>query len=113
MKKYIIDANLPYRFSQWRHEEYIHVFDINDELTDEEIWGYAKEKKLTVITKDSDFSMKSLISTNPPKVIQFKTGNMKIKEFFNFMDKNWEKIRQKSEQNSIVYVFLNRIESIK
>jgi hypothetical protein len=38
MKKYIIDANLPYYFDLWNSEEFIHVFDINDEMTDEEIW---------------------------------------------------------------------------
>ncbi len=31
MKKFFIDANLPYYFSIWNSEEYIHVIDINDE----------------------------------------------------------------------------------
>jgi len=44
MVKYFIDANLPYYFSLWANEEYIHIRDINDEWTDtQKIWQYAKE----------------------------------------------------------------------
>ena len=32
MAKYLIDANLPYRFSLWQGEDYSHVFDIGDDL---------------------------------------------------------------------------------
>ncbi len=38
--KFIIDANLPYLFSLWKGEDFIHVFDINDEMSDDEIWAY-------------------------------------------------------------------------
>ncbi len=30
MKKYLIDANLPYYFSTWNTEAFIHVKDLND-----------------------------------------------------------------------------------
>jgi predicted nuclease of predicted toxin-antitoxin system len=41
MAKYLIDANLPYRFSSWYGSDYIHVFDLNDRWSDWEIWDYA------------------------------------------------------------------------
>ena len=49
MLKYIVDVNLPYRFSLWHGEEFIHVKDIDDEWTDSQIWEYAKENCLTII----------------------------------------------------------------
>jgi len=60
MPKFLIDANLPYYFSLWNNEDFIHVKDIDDSLTDDAIWNYAKQNNLTIITKDSDFSLKVL-----------------------------------------------------
>jgi hypothetical protein len=37
MAKYLVDVNLPYYFSLWNSDEYIHQKDINDEASDEEI----------------------------------------------------------------------------
>jgi predicted nuclease of predicted toxin-antitoxin system len=50
MKKYLIDVNLPYYFSLWNTDQYIHQKDINDEWTDDKIWDYSKENNLTIIT---------------------------------------------------------------
>ena len=69
MPKYLIDANLPYYFSLWSGNDFIHVFDLNDEWSDSEIWEYAKGQNLTIVTKDVDFSDRMLMSDPPPKVI--------------------------------------------
>lgn len=45
--------------------EYEHLKDINDEMNDEEVWEYAKTNNLTIISKDSDFSNRIIVS-NPP-----------------------------------------------
>jgi predicted nuclease of predicted toxin-antitoxin system len=60
MAKYLIDANLPYYFGLWNNPDYIHVKDINDSWSDEQIWDYAKQNGLIIITKDADFSIKVL-----------------------------------------------------
>lgn len=51
MKRYLIDVNLPRYFALWSGDEYEHVVEINDELKDSEIWRYAKEHGLTIVTK--------------------------------------------------------------
>lgn len=58
MPSFLIDVNLPYYFSIWNTDEFIHQKDINDEWSDEKIWNYAKENNLTIISKDSDFLIK-------------------------------------------------------
>ncbi len=55
MSRYIIDANLPYYFSLWRGDEYQHVIDLDPSMKDSEIWRFAKENNLTIVTKDADF----------------------------------------------------------
>ena len=56
MVKYLIDVNLPYYFSVWKGAEYMHQRDIDATMKDSEIWRYAKENGLTIVTKDTDFS---------------------------------------------------------
>lgn len=56
MAKFLIDANLPYRFSLWQGDNFEHVYDIGDDLPDTAIWQYAKTNNLTILTKDADFS---------------------------------------------------------
>ncbi len=77
MANFLIDVNLPYYFSLWNNPDYIHQIDVNDTWTNNQIWDYAKEKGLTIITKESDFQNRMLISEPPPKVIHIKIGNCK------------------------------------
>ena len=72
MKRFLIDVNLPYYFSLWNNEEFIHQKDIDDEWTDEKIWNYARQNNLTIITKDSDFSHRIILNSPPPKVIHIR-----------------------------------------
>lgn len=113
MKKFLIDVNLPYYFSLWNTEEYIHLKDINDEWKDEIVWKYAKENSLTIISKDSDFSNMILFNEPPPRVIHIKFGNMKMKEFYERINSIWNEVLSLNQEYKLVNVFKDRIEGIK
>lgn len=81
MPKYLIDANLPYHFSLWEGDEYVHVKGIDDQWSDTQIWNYARERDLTIITKDADFSDRNLLVGPPPRVIHIRLGNMRMQAF--------------------------------
>ena len=49
-----------------------------DQSSDEEIWSYAKNKGLTIVTKDSDFNDFSVLRESPPKVIWIRSGNCSV-----------------------------------
>jgi len=112
MKKYLIDVNLPYRFSHWYGEAYIHQRDIDARLQDKDIWEYAKIHELTVVTKDVDFADRIMIAQPPPKVIQFRIGNMKMRIFHQLVSDNLETICKLSDDFKLINVYSDRIEGI-
>ncbi len=46
-----------------------------DRATDETVWTYAREQGFTIVTKDSDFHERSVVSGSPPKVVWIRRGN--------------------------------------
>jgi predicted nuclease of predicted toxin-antitoxin system len=104
MPSFIIDENLPYYFSLWHNKNHINVFDIPNISTDEEIWNYAKRHIMVIVSKDADFSTKILFNNPPPKVIHLKIGNMKIAEFYNFLNKVWPEILIQIKSHKLVNV---------
>lgn len=110
MMKFLVDVNLPKYFSLWNNGEYIFQIDLNPKDSDLIIWNYAKENNLTIITKDSDFSNKILITEPPPKIIHIKVGNIKLKELYNLLNKNWTSILDLNKNYKLVSVYQDRIE---
>ena len=113
MSKYLIDANLPFYFSLWKGENFLHVHDIDDSMTDSAIWEFSTKNDLCIVTKDSDFSNRILLSTPPPKVIHIKTGNLSIKELYSFLNGVWPEIENLVKKHKLVNVFADRIEAIE
>lgn len=42
---------------------------------DDEVWRYAHENGFAIVSKDSDFSERSVLRGSPPKVIWLRIGN--------------------------------------
>ncbi len=112
MATFLIDANLPYLFSIWNNEDFIHVFDVDDSMPDKAIWEYARANNLTIVTKDTDFSNKILFTESPPKVIHLKIGNMRLYQLHDFLTRNWVEINQVSKNHKLTNVYIDRIEGI-
>ncbi|MCH8495504.1 MAG: DUF5615 family PIN-like protein [Balneolales bacterium] len=103
-KRFLVDANLPYHFSVWHDDAYIHQFDLGDSWTDEQIWEYAQQHNLTIVTKDADFSHKIVLSQPPPRVIHIRIGNLKLADLHKFIHTNWAEITRLSSINKLVTV---------
>lgn len=113
MAKYLIDANLPYYFALWNNPDFIHQKDIDDSWNDEQIWAYAKEHNLIIVTKDADFSLKVLYKGAPPKVIHLKFGNIKMNAFHNVISSIWKMLEQNIKEYNLINVYADRIECVK
>lgn len=112
MARFLIDANLPYRFVLWQSEDYQHVFDIGDSLSDQAIWQYAQQHDLTIVSKDADFSDRMVLSVPPPRVVQLRIGNMRLRELFVFLHAIWPKIIELNSNHKLIIVRESQFECI-
>lgn len=110
MSKYLIDANLPNRIGAWQSDEFL-FGRIDDQMSDSEIWRYAKDRDLTIVTKDSDFSHRIIVSNPPPKVVHIRIGNMRLRQLDATISKIWPDIDVLSNTHKLVNAFANHIEA--
>ncbi len=112
MAKYLIDINLPYYFSLWNSEDYIHQSNVENTAEDAEIWRYAKSRNLTILTKDADFSNRILLTQPPPRVIHIRIGNASIREFHNILNSIWNNVLVLSNSHKFATVFRDKVEAL-
>ena len=78
--KLLLDANLSYRMKpilKQHFDECLHVDSIGLSVPakDTEIWEFAKNNDLIIITNDEDFIDFVHVKGFPPKVVVLRTGN--------------------------------------
>ncbi|WP_460674693.1 DUF5615 family PIN-like protein [Larkinella ripae] len=66
------------KFRFFNTPDFEFVSDIQTTLPDAQIWEYALEKNLVILTKDGDFYARALTASRKPKVIRFKLGNQTL-----------------------------------
>jgi predicted nuclease of predicted toxin-antitoxin system len=113
MPRFLIDVNLPYRFSLWAGDDYVHMRDIGETWTDTQIWQYAREQDFIIVSKDTDFSDRVMVSNPPPRVVQIRFGNMRMRDFHTLITSLWPRIVALSETNRLVRVYQDRIEAVE
>ena len=109
MVEFLVDANLPKYFRFWSSNKYLHVSDLGTDLLDSQIWTYARENHLTIISKDADFSSRIINTDPPPKVIHIKIGNMKIGELYSFINDRWEEILEMNALYKLVKAYPDKV----
>lgn len=109
---FVVDVNLPKRFSFFNNDAFVHVVDIDPFMTDDQLWNYALKHNRVIITKDSDFYEKSLSSDKNPKVIYLKLGNATLNELHRFFELNWNDILKHLELASLIIVEWTQIKVI-
>ena len=112
MARFLIDANLPYRFALWHGEDYLHVYDLGDDMNDAAIWQYAKEHDLIIVSKDADFSDWIMLSEPPPRLIHLRIGNMRLRNLFVFLQRVWPQLTELSATHKLVIVHETVIECV-
>jgi predicted nuclease of predicted toxin-antitoxin system len=112
MPRFLIDANLPYYFASWHGDDYLHVYDLNDQWTDNQIWDYARERDMVIVSKDADFSNRIMLSTPPPRIVHVRLGNMKMKDFHTILSRDWPWVRENVSKFRLIRIYADRIEGV-
>jgi len=96
--KLLFDQNISYKIKNALSEDFpasIHVSDIKmNTSSDTQIWEYAKNNNLTIITKDSDYFDLSMVLGSPPKVIWINIGNTSTLNIINVLKSNSLEIKK-------------------
>lgn len=108
----LIDENLPETLSCWQVDGIIHVRNLGNKVSDNDIWEYSHKNNLLIVTKDSDFSNRILTSTPPPRVVHLRIGNMRFQAMEKFISQHWEEILRLSASYKLVNVYIDLIEGI-
>jgi len=109
---FLVDVNLPKKFSFFNSTDFIHVMDIDATLSDKDIWKLAIKYDLTILTKDTDFYEMFLTEDHHPKVVTFKFGNFKIQDLHQYFTAYWDIILSLLENNNFIIAFENKIKAI-
>ena len=65
----LLDENLPHQLGYALKVDWVHASRIAGQATDTQLWEYAKENQMTILTKDTDFFDRLVMKGAPPKVI--------------------------------------------
>ena len=80
----------------------LHVKDVNlDKADDIVLWEYASNYDLIIVSKDVDFSERSIICGFPPKVIWIRRGNCSTIDIENILRAHLEDIEYLSKNPHI------------
>lgn len=59
----------------------LHVRDVGlAAASDDEVWTYAAERGLTIVSKDAEFHQRSFLFGHPPKVVWIRRGNCSTRD---------------------------------
>ncbi len=78
--KLLLDANLSWRLVAELKQHFTDCFHVDRigltiPASDTEIWNFARENNLIIVTNDEDFLNLLNVNGFPPKIILLKTGN--------------------------------------
>jgi len=110
--RFLIHANLPYRFALWHGDNYQHVYDLDDSWSDREIWDYARGNNQVIVSKDADFSDWVLLGDPAPRVVHNRVGNLRIREFHTVMHRVWPQVSMLIDTHRLIIVHEDRLEAV-
>lgn len=109
---FLFESNLPPRTAFASAFPIIHATTLGVSPTDSEIWKYAREHDLAIVSKDADFSERIIISTPPPRVIHLRFGNMRLHDYRAFLASIWPRVEYLVATHKLVNVYRDRIECV-
>jgi predicted nuclease of predicted toxin-antitoxin system len=113
LKGFLLDENVPYRLTFTPSLPIIHSSDLGQSSSDTSLWEYARKNEYVIVTKDADFTNRIMLSSPPRWVVHLRIGNMRKRDFHNFLAQVWTEIESLLPLHKLVLVYADRIEAIQ
>lgn len=112
MKGLLLDENIPSRILFTPQLPVLHATLLGSSLSDTFLWEYARANEYVILTKDTDFSNRILLSDPPPWIVHLRIGNMRKRDFHLFLARVWPDVERLLPAHKLINVYADRIESI-
>lgn len=112
MKGFLLDENLPVRLLFSPSSPAIPLSNMGSHPSDSQIWEFARQHELVIVSKDADFSDRIITRTPPPWVVHLRFGNLRRKEFHALLARVWPQVEVLLKSHKLVNVYSDRLEGI-
>ena len=112
MKGFLLDENLPARLLFTPSLPVIPISSVGANPTDSQIWEFARQNELVIVSKDADFSDRIIVQSPPPWVVHIRFGNLRKKEFHAVLAQLWPKVEMLLKLYKLVNVHIDRVEGV-
>jgi len=113
MKGFLFDENLPRVPPLQTSLPVTHALDLGSRPTDSQLWTYAQQHDLAIVTKDADFSPRIVLGTPPPRVVHLRVGNLRGREFATWLKHVWPQVESGIATHKLLNVYRDRLEAVK
>jgi predicted nuclease of predicted toxin-antitoxin system len=110
--KLLLDENLSPRLVDllsdlYPGSDHVHNLSLGGAI-DSEVWDYAKLHGFAIVSKDSDFAERSVLESDPPKIIWVRLGNCSTEEVEKLLRSAHEMIRGFLEEDEATCLLVGR-----
>jgi predicted nuclease of predicted toxin-antitoxin system len=110
--KLLLDENLSSRLIEalsglYPGSEHVHGCGLGGK-EDDAVWNHAKANGFAIVSKDSDFAERSVLDSDPPKIIWMRTGNCSTAEIEVLLRSANQMIRNFIESDKETCLLLTR-----
>ena len=112
MNGFLFDENVPSRLTFSPQFPIVHASKLGDSPTDTQVWDFARQGDLVILTKDADFSDRIIVQSPPPRVVHLRFGNLRRRDFHARLGRVWPQVEALLQTHKLVNVYIDRVEGI-
>ena len=113
MKGFLFDENVPTPLRFVPSFPVTHATSLGRSPSDRELWTYAAQHSLVIVSKDADFADRAMGATPPPWVVHLRFGNLRRAAFEALLARVWPRVESLLPSHKLIRVFADRIESVR
>ena len=114
MKGFVLDENVPVRLAFQPALPVVSSTSVlGKSAEDSDLWDYAEEHSLVIVTKDADFSDRILVGAPPPWIVHLRFGNLRRRDFHRILSRMWPHVEALLPKHKLIAVYADRIEAVE